>query len=98
MADIDENVVIQLTKLSRIHTTKDEQKKLIETLASILSYAEQLQEVDTDGVPACNHVLENMKNVMREDETGDLLDSKTFLSNAPSEVGGMIRVPPVIKF
>ncbi len=98
MTDVDENVVIQLTSLSRIHTTQDEKTKLIKTLSSILSYAEQLQEVDTDDVPACNHVLENMKNVMREDEPGELLDSKVFLSNASSAVGGMIRVPPVIKF
>ena len=38
-----------------------------------------------------------MANVTREDVVGELLNREAFLANAPSHVGGMIRVPPVIK-
>ncbi len=34
---------------------------------------------------------------MREDKTGDLLDRELFLANAPSHIGGMVRVPLIIK-
>jgi aspartyl-tRNA(Asn)/glutamyl-tRNA(Gln) amidotransferase subunit C len=57
-----------------------------------------LKEVDTEDVPECNHVLEAIQNVMREDKTEETLNRQTFLANSPSHVGGMIRVPPVIKF
>jgi aspartyl-tRNA(Asn)/glutamyl-tRNA(Gln) amidotransferase subunit C len=35
---------------------------------------------------------------MREDKVGETLPRELFLANAPSHVGGLIRVPPVIKF
>jgi Asp-tRNA(Asn)/Glu-tRNA(Gln) amidotransferase C subunit len=38
-----------------------------------------------------------LKSVVRDDEPKDLLPREQFLSNAPDQVGGMIRVPPVLK-
>ncbi|MCK4934495.1 MAG: Asp-tRNA(Asn)/Glu-tRNA(Gln) amidotransferase subunit GatC [Simkaniaceae bacterium] len=98
MDDITEKELDQLTKLSRIHITKEEKKKLLCDMQAILNHANELQAINTDDVPVCNHVIENTKNVFREDIAKDLLDTKAFLSNAPSEVGGMVRVPLVIKF
>ena len=86
-----------LPTLSRIDCTEKEQESLLEDLGKILNYVEQLQEIDTENVPPCNHVLEGITNVMREDEVGETLPRETFLSNSPSQVGGLIRVPPVIK-
>lgn len=56
-----------------------------------------MKEVDTEGVEVCNHVSETVSNVMREDDIGETLPRETFLENSPSHVGGMIRVPTVIK-
>ncbi|MBI3236171.1 MAG: aspartyl/glutamyl-tRNA amidotransferase subunit C [Chlamydiales bacterium] len=42
-------------------------------------------------------VLKGLRNVMRKDEVGTPLSREEFLANAPSHVGGMVRVPPVIK-
>lgn len=97
MAKLDKETIEQLTHLCRIDCTEEEQESLLNDLRKVLTYFEQLQEIDTENVQPCNHVLENMMNVMREDEIGECLDRETFLANAPSHIGGMIRVPPVIK-
>ncbi|MBS0651152.1 MAG: Asp-tRNA(Asn)/Glu-tRNA(Gln) amidotransferase subunit GatC [Verrucomicrobia bacterium] len=98
MAEFDENELTKLTKLCRIACTEDEKKALYNQISKILGYITQLDEVPTDGVEPCNRVLETLTNVMREDAVGDLLPRETFLANAPAHVGGMVRVPPVIKF
>lgn len=97
MAKLDKETIQQLTRLCRIDCTDEEQEAILKDLKKILTYFEKLQQIDTDNVPPCNQVLENMSNVMREDVIGEVLDREAFLANAPSHIGGMIRVPPVIK-
>lgn len=97
MAQLDKETIKQLSRLSRIECTEQEQEAIFADLKKILDYIEQLQEVDTHDTPPCCQVLEGMANVMREDVVGPVLDRQLFLANAPSHVGGMIRVPPVIK-
>jgi aspartyl-tRNA(Asn)/glutamyl-tRNA(Gln) amidotransferase subunit C len=95
---LDKETLIDLTKLCRINCSEEELETLLNNLQSILGYIDQMEEVDTEGVPVCNHVSEEMESVTREDEPDQSLDRKTFLDNSPSHVGGMIRVPTVIKF
>ncbi len=97
MAKLDKETILQLTRLCRIDCTEEEQETLLKDLKKIFDYIEQLQEIDTENVPPCNHILEDMANVMRDDVVGKVLDREAFLANAPSHIGGMIRVPPVIK-
>lgn len=98
MSHLDKETLKTLTKLCRIQCDEEAIEKLHKNLKSILNYMDLLKEVDTEDVPECNHVLESVQNVMREDKTEETLDRETFLANSPSHVGGMIRVPPVIKF
>lgn len=97
MAKIDKKTIKSLTELSRISCTEAEQEALLADLQKIISYIEQLNEIETTNVAPCNHVLSGMSNVFREDITGETLPRELFLENAPSQIGGMIRVPPVIK-
>ena len=97
MAQLDKQTIKNLVALSRIDCTEEEQEHLLKDLKSILNYIDQLNEVDTESVPPCNHVIKDVANLTREDQTGETLPRETFLANAPSHVGGMIRVPPVIK-
>jgi aspartyl-tRNA(Asn)/glutamyl-tRNA(Gln) amidotransferase subunit C len=97
MVDLNKETIKQLTRLCRIDCTEDEQEAILHDLKKILDHIEQLQQIDTENVPPCNHVLADMSNVMREDEIGAVLDREVFLSNAPSHIGGLVRVPPVIK-
>lgn len=94
---MDKKAIKTLIELSRISCTDEEQEHLLESLQKILSYVDQLNAIDTTDVPPCNQVIEGMYNVMREDEVGETLPREIFLENAPAQIGGMIRVPPVMK-
>jgi len=98
MAEFNLKALEKLTTLARIRLGEEEKETFVSHLDSILDYVEQLSEVETEGVPSCNHVLEEMAHPLREDQADSRLDRETFLLNSPSHVGGMIRVPPVIKF
>jgi aspartyl-tRNA(Asn)/glutamyl-tRNA(Gln) amidotransferase subunit C len=97
MSTIDKETIENLIQLSRIECSPAEQEDLQKDLAKILAYIEQLQEIDTENVPPCHQVLEGDTTVWREDQIGKTLPRELFLGNAPSQVGGMIRVPPVLK-
>ena len=97
MAKLTKESIKNLVKLSRIECTEEEQDALLLDLEKILELFNQLDEIDTENVSPCNQVIEGMANVMREDTVGDIMPREVFLSNAPSQIGGMIRVPPVIK-
>lgn len=96
MVKLDKLTVAKLMQLSRIHCNEEEQEALLHDLQKILGYIEQLDQVNTEDVEPCYNVLP-LENVMREDTVGGLLDRDVFLENAPSHIGGMVRVPPVIK-
>ena len=71
--------------------------KLKEDLEGTLKYISLLEKIDTEGVAPCNHVLEGLYNAFREDTPGETTPREVFLKNAPEHIGGMIRVPQVIK-
>lgn len=88
--------ITNLTKLCRIQCTKEEEDDFQAKISDILAYAELLHEVSTQDIPPCSQVIETLSNVMREDEIGPLLSREEFLANSPSQIGGMIKVPPVL--
>lgn len=98
MANFDHQTLEHLKKLCRIECTEEESGEILSSLSRVLEYVEQLKEVNTDNTKTCRYVLRGMmKNRMREDEIKDLLPRDQFLGNAPDQIGGMIRVPPVLK-
>ena len=97
MAKFDKQTVRNLIQLSRIDCSEEEQERLLTDLQKILGYMEKLEEINTDDVPPCNQVLSEMNNVMRDDSVGATMPREDFLANAPSQIGGMIRIPTVMK-
>lgn len=95
--EIDRETIQYLSKLCRIDCNEEEIVSLQKDLKRILTYIELLQEIDTEAVPPCNHVLDDIFNVTREDEVGPSMDRSFFLANSPAHIGGMVRVPTVIK-
>lgn len=87
----------KLCRLCRISATEEEKEKFLASIGDILAYTKQLDEIDTEGVSPCFTVHETLRSVMRIDEPEAPLSRDLFLANAPSHVGGMIRVPPVLK-
>jgi aspartyl-tRNA(Asn)/glutamyl-tRNA(Gln) amidotransferase subunit C len=98
MANFDHQTLEHLKKLCRIECTDEENLDILNSLTRVLDYVNQLDEVNTEGVKTCRYVLRGMqRNQMREDEVKDVLPREKFLANAPDQIGGMIRVPPVLK-
>ena len=98
MAHFDRTTLKHLERLSRIRSLPEEEEELLARLSRVLAYIDQLNEVDTEKTVPCSYVLRDMlKHLMRSDEVQDLLPHATFLQNAPDQVGGMVRIPPVMK-
>lgn len=98
MSKFSKQELSHLKRLCRIDCGPEEEAKILESLNRVLSYVAQLDEVDVEGVKPCRFVLRSMlKNQMREDEVKDLISRDQFLANAPDQIGGMIRVPPILK-
>jgi len=91
---IDE--VKYVANLARLAITEEEAEKFTNQLDAIITFAEQLNELDTDNVEPTSHVLE-IKNVMREDIAKAGLSVEEVLKNAPEHENGQIKVPSIIE-
>ena len=89
--------VERIAALAHLELTDEEKHLFTRQLAEILSYAEQLQAVDTTGVPATAHV-QAIAGVERDDEPRPSLPVEAALANAPDGApdAGLFRVPRVI--
>ncbi len=94
---MDEKQLKNLQRLARIALSEEEEKKFLTNLKNILSHVEKMNEVDTEGVEPCAHVIEGVTAPLREDVPERLIPRDQFLKNAPEHIGGMIRVPKVLK-
>lgn len=97
MSDLSKESVLSLSKLCRIELSDDELQEILRDVNRVLDYVEQLQEVDVSNLSPYSHVDEQGIDSLRDDIVGEQLSRETFLNNAPDHVGGMVRVPPVIK-
>lgn len=96
MSRISEEEVKHVANLARLAVTDDEVKKFQQNLDAIITYAEQLNEIDTENIEPTSHVLD-MKNVMREDVPSKGLPREEVLKNAPEHQDGQIKVPSIIE-
>jgi aspartyl-tRNA(Asn)/glutamyl-tRNA(Gln) amidotransferase subunit C len=89
--------VERVAALARLELTEEEKSLFTRQLADILAYAEQLQTLDTSGVPPMAHVHAN-ESSERPDEPRPSLSLAEALSNAPDGAhdAGLFRVPRVI--
>jgi aspartyl-tRNA(Asn)/glutamyl-tRNA(Gln) amidotransferase subunit C len=97
MTDDLKETVEKMARLSRIAVTDDEKETFAKSLSSIIDYFEVLNSFDTSSTQAMYSVLENHTLELRDDEAKDMLNKEDFLKNAPSSVGGLIKVPQVLK-
>jgi aspartyl-tRNA(Asn)/glutamyl-tRNA(Gln) amidotransferase subunit C len=89
--------VERIAALAQLELTTEEKQLFTTQLADILHYAEQVQAIDTSGVPPTDHVNANQRSE-REDEPRPSLPTDDAMSNAPDGApdAGLFRVPRVI--
>lgn len=95
MSRISKDQVKHVAHLARLAITEEEAERFTSQLDQIISFAEQLNELDTENVEPTSHVLD-MKNVMREDIPQKGLPVEEVLKNAPDSKDGQIRVPSIL--
>ncbi|WP_102272838.1 Asp-tRNA(Asn)/Glu-tRNA(Gln) amidotransferase subunit GatC [Cytobacillus massiliigabonensis] len=96
MSRISADQVKHVANLARLAITEEETEKFTNQLDAIISFAEQLNEINTDGVEPTSHVLD-MKNVMREDIPQEGLPQSEVLKNAPEHQDGQVKVPSIME-
>lgn len=96
MSRISEDQVKHAANLARLAITEEEAEMLTNQLDKIITFAEQLNELNTDNVEPTAHVLE-IKNVMREDRAQQGLPREEVLKNAPEHQDGQIKVPGIME-
>ena len=89
--------VERIAALAHLELTDEEKHLFTRQLADILHYFEQLQAIDTAGVPATARVNAAL-GVERPDEPRPSLPTQDALANAPDAApdAGLFRVPRVI--
>jgi aspartyl-tRNA(Asn)/glutamyl-tRNA(Gln) amidotransferase subunit C len=92
---IDARRVGEICHLARLKLSDSECAVLGAQLSSIVSYVEQLNEVDTSSVEPMAHPL-SIQSVFREDEPQAPLGLEKALANAPALDGQFFKVPKVL--
>lgn len=87
----------RIAALAHLELDEQEVERFAAQLADILVYANQLQQIDTTGVPPTARVSRE-DDPERMDEVAPSLDRDIALANAPdaSLEAGLFRVPRVI--
>jgi aspartyl-tRNA(Asn)/glutamyl-tRNA(Gln) amidotransferase subunit C len=87
--------VQHVARLARLEIEPEAVDQLASELATILTYVDKLNEVDTQGVTPMTHAIE-LVNAFREDVVHAHLPREQALDNAPSQDEGSFVVPKVI--
>jgi aspartyl-tRNA(Asn)/glutamyl-tRNA(Gln) amidotransferase subunit C len=93
---LDKATVAHIAMLARIKLPETEQDRIAGELSHIMTWIEQLSEVNTDGVaPMASCVAMTMP--MREDVVTDGDRVEEILANAPDQAHGFFVVPKVVE-
>ena len=96
--------VRRVAELANLELTAEEEPRMQRDLNAILGHIDQLNELDTSGVPALAQVSEILGDtildrgeVLRVDEVRPSLDRTEVMSAAPETDGRFFKVPKVIE-
>ncbi len=87
--------VRHVAKLARLALSEAEVAQYGAQLAGLLTFVDELRELDTEHVGATAQVVES-RNVVRPDVVAACLPREVVLSAAPQAQNGFFRVPKII--
>lgn len=96
---ISENDIAKVAELAHLELPDDELKVFVPQITEIVSYVEQLNELDTHNVePALGGLTPEGESTdsSRADEALPCLGQRTALAEAPAAAEGHFRVPKVL--
>lgn len=92
MSAINAEQYKHIAALAKLAFPEEDIEKNADVFDDILKMVDQLDEVDTTGVPILRSGIE-LKNVMREDTPTPGFAREELMKNVPSEKNGFIHVP-----
>ena len=95
MTKISSSDVRKVAQLARLELPEDQIETYTSQLEEILSYVDQLQEIDTKDVPPTTRAVE-VVNAMREDLVEVKSSREEILNQAPQREGDFFRVPKIL--
>jgi aspartyl-tRNA(Asn)/glutamyl-tRNA(Gln) amidotransferase subunit C len=93
---VDQATVRRIARLARIRVDEADVLQMQDELNAILSFVEQLNEVDVDGVEPMTSVTP-VAMQLRADVVTDGGDVASVLANAPVSEDGFFVVPKVVE-
>jgi aspartyl-tRNA(Asn)/glutamyl-tRNA(Gln) amidotransferase subunit C len=96
---ISESDIEKIAQLAHLEITDDERRMFAPQMAEIVTYVEQLNEIETAAVePALGGLTPEGERTesSRADETQESLGQKVALDQAPDPAAGHFRVPKVL--
>jgi aspartyl-tRNA(Asn)/glutamyl-tRNA(Gln) amidotransferase subunit C len=93
---LDRATVARIAKLARIRIRDDEIDRLAGELSNILTWVEQLNEVDIEGIEPMTSVVE-VELPARADVVSDGGYAEDIVAGAPETIDGYFVVPKVIE-
>ncbi|MBI1251023.1 MAG: Asp-tRNA(Asn)/Glu-tRNA(Gln) amidotransferase subunit GatC [Alphaproteobacteria bacterium] len=94
---IDETTVRKVARLARIALPEARVPAMAKEISGILSWIEQLNEVDVEGVEPMTSAVEGAALPMRQDVVTDGDNPQRVLANAPKAEDGFFVVPKVVE-
>ncbi|AMN42433.1 aspartyl/glutamyl-tRNA amidotransferase subunit C [Rhodoplanes sp. Z2-YC6860] len=94
--EIDAATVRRIARLARVAVADDEVEHLRGEINAVLSFVEQLQQVDVEGVEPMTSVMP-MVMKKRADVVNDGENADAVLRNAPNTDGKYFLVPKVVE-
>ena len=95
MSKISSSDVRKVAQLARLELPEDQIQIYTSQIEEILSYVDQLQEIDTKNVPPTTRAVE-VVNSMREDLVEVKCSREDILNQAPNREGDFFRVPKIL--
>ena len=96
MAKIALNQIQHVARLSKLALTNDEATNYQHTLQDILTYINQLNQLNTTEIKPLTTVLP-LQNIMQTNKPQTSLATNTTLTNAPNHNNDYYRMPQIIK-
>ncbi|MBI1181897.1 MAG: Asp-tRNA(Asn)/Glu-tRNA(Gln) amidotransferase subunit GatC [Alphaproteobacteria bacterium] len=93
---VDTKTVARIAHLARLRLPEDKLEPMAGELNRVLSWVEQLSEVNTDNVPPLTSVV-HARLRQRDDVVTDGDRRDDVLANAPDAQNGFFAVPKVIE-
>ena len=94
--EFDKNSTLKLAKLARLSLNNKQLDSLEKDLTSIVSFIDQLKEINTDKIDPTSNSL-NQDLILRDDIAENKLSKEDLLRNVPDSELGFFVVPKVIE-